>query len=152
MFRFSALYLLSDLKFSVLFLKLIHFSFSSQNPNIHIKLFTLSYHSNILFHNHFEWNFMSRTWLENNKSVRCQLIQLTFSNALKPVAKRIWTSDPSLRSSPCNSVALGIFWYQMTAWRCNYGHSMNWADASFYLSRCSVSTCGMASVSRMLAA
>ena len=40
---------------------------------------------------------MSRTWLENNKSVRCQLIQLTFSNALKPVAKRIWTSDPSLR-------------------------------------------------------
>ena len=47
--------------------------------------------------NHFEWNFVSRTWLENNKSVRCQLIQLTFSNALKPVAKRIWTSDPSLR-------------------------------------------------------
>ena len=77
---------------------------------------------------HFEWNFMSRTCLENyekhaprvsqviaavakvsckhglwlsarvnNKSVRCQLIQLTFSNALKPVAKRIWTSDPSLR-------------------------------------------------------
>ena len=43
------------------------------------------------------WNFVSRTWLENNKSVRCQLIQLTFSNALKPVAKRIWTSDPSLR-------------------------------------------------------
>ena len=40
---------------------------------------------------------MSRTWLENKKSVRCQLIQLTFSNALKPVAKRIWTSDPSLR-------------------------------------------------------
>ena len=47
----------------------------------------------------FEWNFVSRTCLENNKSVRCQLIQLTFSNALKPVAKRIWTSDPSLRSS-----------------------------------------------------
>ena len=49
--------------------------------------------------NHFEWNFVSRTWFENNKSVRCQLIQLTFSNALKPVAKRIWTSAPSLRSS-----------------------------------------------------
>ena len=28
-------------------------------------------------------------FLETKKSVRCQLIQLTFSNALKPVAKRI---------------------------------------------------------------
>ena len=88
---------------------------------------------------HFEWNFMSRTCLENyekhaprvsqviaafakvsckhglwliarvnNKSVRCQLIQLTFSNALKPVAKRIWTSDPSLRRAPtyCHSLSI----------------------------------------------
>ena len=55
------MYLLSDFKFSVLFLKFIHFSFSSQNPNIHIKLFTLSYHSNILFHNHFS-RHMSMTF------------------------------------------------------------------------------------------
>ena len=57
---------------------------------------------------HFEWNFMSRTWLENKKSVRCQLIQLTFSNALKPVHKRIWTSDPSLRRAPtyCHSLSI----------------------------------------------
>ena len=88
---------------------------------------------------HFEWNFMSRMWLENyekhaprvsqviaavakvsckhglwlvarvnKKSVRCQLIQLTFSNALKPVAKRIWTSDPSLRRAPtyCHSLSI----------------------------------------------
>ena len=52
--------------------------------------------------------FVSRTWFENNKSVRCQLIQLTFSNALKPVAKRIWTSDPSLRRAPtyCHSLSI----------------------------------------------
>ena len=52
--------------------------------------------------------FVSRTWFENNKSVRCQLIQLTFSNALKPVHKRIWTSDPSLRRAPtyCHSLSI----------------------------------------------
>ena len=48
----------------------------------------------------------------NNKSVRCQLIQLTFSNALKPVAKRIWTSDPSLRRAPTYCHSLSI-WYKV---------------------------------------
>ena len=46
--------------------------------------------------------------IRKQKSVRCQLIQLTFSNALKPVAKRIWTSDPSLRRAPtyCHSLSI----------------------------------------------
>ena len=77
---------------------------------------------------HFEWNFMSRTWFENNKSVRCQLIQLTFSNALKPVAKRIWTSDPSLRRAPTYCHSLSI-WGKVNP----YGHYIKLFPIQFEL-------------------
>ena len=53
----------------------------------------------------FEWNFVSRTCLENNKSVRCQLIQLTFSNALKPSPRGFEPPTPRLgeRTGSVNS-------------------------------------------------